>query len=89
MISAKKPTDDAILLRGVRQNNLKLIVPESQDGAEPWNRYLSEPALFDVVSDPDESQNLIGDGKHEETRTHLRRLLDELWLPQQSATQTE
>ena len=78
--SLENPSRD-IAYRWVRQGRLKLIVPESQNGADPWNQYLSEPALFDVVSDPDESENRIEDGQYKDVAAELRRLLDEWWLP--------
>lgn len=71
-----------VAYRWVRQGSLKLIVPESDDGAVPWNRYLMEPVLFDVVSDPDESRNLFGDPEYRDAAERLRRLLDEWWTPQ-------
>jgi arylsulfatase A len=68
-----------VAYRWVRQRNLKLIVPESHDGAAPWNRYLTEPALFDVVSDPKETRDLVDDERYRDDAARLRELLDEWW----------
>jgi arylsulfatase A len=74
------PEED-IAYRWVRRGPLKLIVPQSQRGQPPWNRYLTMPALFDVVRDPDEQNNLIERPSHREAAVELRMLLDEWWSP--------
>lgn len=71
-----------IAYRWVRQGPLKLIVPHSAiAGKPPWNRYLTRPALYDVVTDPAEARNLIDVAQYRETAIELRGLLDRWWLP--------
>lgn len=67
--------------RWVRRGRFKLIIPKSVGGKPPWNRYLSEPALYDVVADPNESRNLIGNPKLATTARELTTLLDQWWSP--------
>lgn len=74
--SLDNPVDD-LAYRWVRQGHYKLIVPTSVDA---WGDYLDETALFDVVSDPHERENLIGQPSLEEIRKKLLSLLDE-WYP--------
>jgi len=79
--SLGNPSGD-IAYRWVRQGKFKLIVPHSQNGKPPWNQYLVEPALFDVVSDPVEVNNLADEGCYLETVVELQQLLDQWWLPE-------
>ena len=67
---------------GYGAGNFKLIVPHFQDGKPPWNKYLMKPALFDVVADPDESNNITDHQEHPTTVTQLRELLDRWWSPE-------
>jgi len=71
-----------IAYRWVRQGRYKLIDPHSEGGKPPWNRYLTAPALYDVVADPDERENLIDRAEHRDTAVSLRRQLDQWWLPE-------
>lgn len=70
-----------IAYRWVRKGDLKLIVAHSFGGKEPWGGYLSGDALFNVVADPDESENLIADPRYAGQTAQLRRLLDRWWTP--------
>ena len=65
-----------IAYRWVRQGPLKLIVPHGDD---PWGNYLDQPALFDVVADPDETADLAGDRQHAADIGRLEKLLDAWW----------
>ncbi len=67
--------------RWLRQGRYKLIIPHSADGKPPWNRYLTKPALYDVVADPDETRNLIGQPNMAQTANHLNAQLDRWWSP--------
>jgi arylsulfatase A len=67
--------------RWIRKGRHKLIIPHSHDGKPPWNRYLTAPALYDVVSDPSESRNLIDEPDMVDTVAELRTLLDRWWTP--------
>lgn len=70
--------DGDIAYRWVRQGDYKLIVPSAENA---WSDYLSEPALFDVVSDPLESRNLLKSNAHQSQLVHLNSLLDNWWKP--------
>ncbi|MEZ6052973.1 MAG: sulfatase-like hydrolase/transferase [Planctomycetaceae bacterium] len=70
-----------IAYRFVRQGELKLIVPHSHNGESPWRSYLKREALFNVVSDPVETQNLIDDPGHADSEGRLCKMLDEWWTP--------
>ena len=78
--SLDDPSQD-IAYRWVRRGDYKLIVTHSQDGQRPWGEYLAEDALFNVVADPDESNNLIAESGHAARVAELRRLVDEWWTP--------
>lgn len=78
--SLDDPSQD-VAYRWVRRGDYKLIVTHAQDGKRPWGEYLAEDALFNVASDPDESNNLIAEAGHAGRVTELRRLLDEWWTP--------
>ncbi len=67
--------------RWVRQGRYKLIIPHSVNGKPPWNRYLTKPALYDVVADPDETRNLIGEPNMATTTRNLTAQLDRWWSP--------
>ncbi len=73
--------DGEVAYRWVRKGSLKLIVPHSQDGKPAWNDYLEREALFDVVVDPGEETDLIGDPARVDAIVELRKLLDEWWDP--------
>ncbi len=70
-----------VAYRWVRRGDLKLVVAHSHGGRAPWGDYLDSDALFDVVDDPDESVNLIGNPAYAGQAGELRRLLDEWWTP--------
>ena len=65
-----------IAYRWVRRGEYKLIVPH---GEKPWGGYLKAPALFNVVTDPDESQNLIDNPNFAAVAADLRSTLDSWW----------
>tara|TARA_R110002049_G_scaffold285698_4_gene467098 strand:- start:269652 stop:271088 length:1437 start_codon:yes stop_codon:yes gene_type:complete len=70
-----------VAYRWVRKQQYKLIVPVKRNKKQPWNRYLDEPALYDVVSDPAETDNLIDRDELFKTVTELQGLLDHWWKP--------
>jgi len=74
-----------IAYRWVRQRNLKLIVPHRHGNGRPWKDYLDGPALFDVVRDPDETNNRIDDPDYAQAVSRLRERLDDWWSPRQTA----
>lgn len=67
-----------IAYRWVRQGEYKLIVPE---GKNPWGGFLDREGLFNVVDDPSERVNLIGEEGMKEMADGLRSLLDDWWNP--------
>lgn len=67
--------------RWIRKGNLKLITTHKQGASQSWGNYLAGDALFDVVTDPTESQNLIGEREFETAIVNLRRDLNEWWSP--------
>ena len=67
-----------IAYRWIRSGTLKLIVPS---GKNAWGGYLTEPALFDVVADPEEETNLAARPEHTADVQNLRRQLDAWWTP--------
>lgn len=73
-----------IAYRWVRHGRHKLIVPHLHGQARPWNDYLREPALFDVVADPGEARNLADDPTQAVTLRRLRERLDAWWTPGQN-----
>ncbi len=79
--SLDDPAGD-IAYRWVRQRNLKLIVPHFHHlKQQAWGSYLDGPALFDLVSDPEERNNLIAEIDLAEGRVRLKALLDDWWRP--------
>ena len=70
-----------IAYRWVRQGDLKLIVPHRHNGAMPWNGYLTQVSMFNVVADPGESDNLALDPHRRGEAERLRELLDAWWTP--------
>ncbi len=71
-----------IAYRWVRQGGWKLIVPHARpEGAKPWGSYLDSVALFNMESDPLESENLAGVPEHESRVEQLSDLLDRWWTP--------
>ncbi len=72
------PAQD-VAYRWVRQGDFKLIVPSSKN---PWGNYLSQVSLYDLSTDPRETNNLLQSHKHLETLTRLTMLLDDWWKPQ-------
>jgi len=79
------PSKD-VAYRWIRDGNLKLIVPHSQDGKPPWGGYQSQPALFDVERNPDETRDLINDPRYRGLRRTLRNRLDAWWTPGDDST---
>jgi uncharacterized sulfatase len=76
--------DDAssnVAYRWARCGPLKLIVTHPQQAPRPWGAYLSKDALFDVVRDPGETNNLIGQADYDDQLAELRDLLDAWWKP--------
>lgn len=68
-----------IAYRWIREGDFKLIVPHRHGGKAPWGDYLTEPALFDVVHDPEEKRNLAAD-QPDRVRALAGRL-DAWWTP--------
>lgn len=83
--SLENPARD-IAYRWVRQGRLKLIVPHHHRGRPPWGGYLEREALYDVVADPNEQNNLIDDTVYAEQIAALRELLDAWWTPEIDGT---
>ncbi|MBT3481520.1 MAG: sulfatase-like hydrolase/transferase [Opitutales bacterium] len=65
-----------VAYRWIRQGNLKLIVPASE---EPWGNYVDRESLFDLEIDPNETNNLAGDQQYDSMKTILRASLDKWW----------
>jgi uncharacterized sulfatase len=78
--SLGNPSKD-VAYRWIRDGNLKLIVPHSQNGKPPWGGYLKEPALFDVERNPDETRDLSNDPRYQSELRMLRKKLDDWWTP--------
>lgn len=74
------PAEDLAYL-WIRKGRHKLIIPHRYREKQAWNGYLAEPALYDVISDPDESRNLIDQPAMAETVAELRTALDRWWTP--------
>ncbi|TWT91512.1 sulfatase family protein [Stieleria varia] len=68
-----------VAYRWVRQGEFKLIVPRHRDATRPWGNYLLKPALFNVLTDPDESDNLIDSQRGRQIAAELNRALDHWW----------
>ncbi|HRH96611.1 MAG TPA: sulfatase-like hydrolase/transferase [Prosthecobacter sp.] len=75
--SLGRPSRD-IAYRWIRSGSLKLIVP---NGKSAWGGYLTDVALFDVVSDPEEKTNLATKPEPGADVQNLRRQLDAWWTP--------
>ncbi|NND98075.1 MAG: sulfatase-like hydrolase/transferase [Pirellulaceae bacterium] len=71
-----------VAYRWVRHKHLKLIIPHKHGKKSAWNDYLDGPALYDVVTDPDEETNLVGHSRYQQDVTRLQKLLDDWWTPQ-------
>ena len=67
--------------RWVRIGSHKLIVPASHGIRQPWNNYVKSPALFDLLRDPEESNNLINDPDLAGVVVTLSKAMDDWWLP--------
>ena len=67
--------------RWIRKGNLKLITTHKQGASQSWGNYITGDALFDVVEDPVESRNLIGESEFEATIGILREELNAWWDP--------
>jgi arylsulfatase A len=70
-----------IAYRWVREGAFKLIVPHSPSNGQPWGGYLKSVALFDVVKDPGEANNLAARAEHQGRVRGLKSLLDSWWKP--------
>jgi arylsulfatase A len=68
-----------IAYRWIRDGDYKLIVPHTQSGKAPWRNYVADTALFNVVRDPEEKQNLAL--THPDRTKALRQELDAWWTP--------
>jgi len=79
--SLEHPSRD-VAYRWLRDGRFKLIVPHSHAGEKPWGSYLDEPALFDLVNDPRERNNLANEKQHANMVMRLRRRLDQWWKPE-------
>lgn len=76
--SLRHPERD-IAYRWIREGDFKLIVPHLHQNQKPWGDFLGELALFNVVLDPEEKNNLA---KAELVRvSDLRQKLDTWWTP--------
>ncbi len=75
-----KPEGD-IAYRWVRKGEFKYVYPHTHGKKAAWGDYLEEPSLFNVVEDPDESENLLGKPEYEAKGQELKRLLDQWWSP--------
>ena len=78
--SLRHPERD-VAHRWIRKGNLKLITTHRHGQSQAWGNYLDGDALFDVVVDPVESKNLIGDRQFEAAIGFLREELDAWWDP--------
>ncbi len=70
-----------IAYRWVRKGRYKLIIPASQGKQSAWNKYVQSPALFDLVRDPQERNNLFGDPVRASVIKQLSLALDDWWSP--------
>jgi len=70
-----------IAYRWVRRGRYKLIVPHQHGSNPPWRGFLQSPALFDVLTDPDELRDLSDRSEFRKIREELRGLLDRWWDP--------
>lgn len=68
-----------VAYRWVRQGPWKLIVPQRQEGSRAWGGYLDEPALYHVVDDPEEQNNVLALPEHAQLTSDLNELLDDWW----------
>ncbi|WP_231740545.1 sulfatase-like hydrolase/transferase [Thalassoglobus neptunius] len=71
--------EDHIAYRWAKHRSMKLIVVHEQDDSAPWGRYLTEDALFDLKTDPNETTNLIDVPAYREQADLLRSQLDHWW----------
>lgn len=78
-----KPEDD-IAYRWVRKGDYKLIFPHSHDGQVPWMGFLKKPALYNVVFDEYEANDLMGSPEYRLISDDLLMLLDNWWHPKAS-----
>jgi len=67
--------------RWVRKGNLKFITTHKHHQPTSWGHYLEGNALFDVVSDPTESRNLISEKVFETELRDLQQQLNGWWNP--------
>lgn len=68
-----------VAYRWVRQRHLKLITTHSHNNQPAWNNYLKSDSLFDVVSDPAETHDLIDEPEYRAAAIDLRKRLDAWW----------
>lgn len=68
--------EDRVRARWVRDGDWKLVVPGT---SQPL-----EPALYNVVNDPDEEQNLVDDTTYASQRASLHQRLADWWTPHDS-----
>jgi arylsulfatase A len=67
-----------IAYRWVRQGDYKLIVPRSPNA---WGDYLTKPGLFNVVTDPLETQDLAQNSEYKTKLTQMKLSLNDWWSP--------
>ena len=67
--------------RWVRLGRHKLIVPWPPGKQNPWNSYLKGAALYDLVRDPEEQNDLIRDPTLSGVVHDLTDVLDQWWSP--------
>ncbi len=68
-----------VAYRWVRRGPWKLIVPHAKDGNQAWGSYLGEAALYHVVDDPEEQNNLISSAENARLVVELHQILDGWW----------
>ncbi|MDB4621607.1 sulfatase-like hydrolase/transferase [Rubripirellula sp.] len=67
--------------RWIRKGKYKLIVPSPNGKQHPWNRYVENATLFDLVQDPTETNNLIDDPRQSDVVATLSKALESWWSP--------
>jgi len=76
--SLRNPARD-VAYRWVRDGRYKLIVPHRRNAKKPWGGYVQSPALFDIVADPREVNNLASNNAFRKTIQQLSRKIDAWW----------
>ncbi len=68
-----------VAYRWVRRGPWKLIVPHGNEGRQAWGGYLEQAALYNVVDDPKEKNNVIASADNAKLVAELQKLLDGWW----------